>query len=309
MPFKGDPQDLPDWTPPPIRERWTVGTTAIKLTLKRMRTARRIRPDRRFGLPYEDVTLRTDDGVGLTGWFIPAPDSTRGLFAVIHHHYGGQKATVLPWLQLLHRRGIPALAIDGRGHGTSDPTPAGQGSFVRRAADMRAACDHVKARGATRILAIGQSMGAGTTAIAVAGRSDLAGVVLDSGPAPEMGTAAWGLAGNLMETQREKDRWARVLLAARILPGTEPIRYPLSIWRALVRLRRVPLLWVHGGRDRVIARRWAGAWYRPLAPASGMWSSVEVPDAEHVRSLQTDGPTVETAFDDLLARTRDREGA
>jgi alpha-beta hydrolase superfamily lysophospholipase len=300
---------LSDWAPLVIRARWAVGTKAIKLTLKRMRTPRRIRPDRRFGLPYEEVTLRTEDGLGLAGWFIPAPDDPErpgppGVFAVVHHHYGGQKATVLPWLQLLHSRGIPALAIDGRGHGDSDLVPPGQGSFVRRAADMKAACAEVRRRGATRILALGQSMGAATTAIAVAGRADLAGVILDSGPAPDMGTAAWGLAGNLMETQREKDRLARFLLATRILPGTEPVGYPIAVWRALVRLRRVPLLWVHGGRDRVVERRWAATWYRVLRPRSGAWSCVEVPQAQHVRSLQTDGPPVEAAVDGFLDRVR-----
>jgi pimeloyl-ACP methyl ester carboxylesterase len=300
VPFRGDPGDLPAWAPAPLRDRWAIGTKAIKLTLKRMRTARRIKPDGRLGIPYEDVTLTTDDGVDLAGWLIPGERTD--LFAVIHHHYGGQKATVLPWLAFLHRRGIPTLAIDGRGHGDSSATPPGRGSFVKRAADMRAACDEARRRGATQILAIGQSMGAATTAIAVAGRSDLAGIILDSGPAPEMGTAAWGLAGNLMETQREKDLMSRGLLAIRIIPGTEPVLYPLAIWRALISLRDTPLLWVHGGKDRVIERRWAGAWFHPLKPRNGAWSSVEVPKADHVRSLQTDGPSVEAAVDALLER-------
>jgi len=300
VPFRGDPKDLPDWTPAPLRARWSVGTTAIALTLKRMRTARRIRPDRVFKLPYEDVRLTTDDGVSLSGWYIPGERTD--LTAVVHHHYGGQKATVLPWLKLLHDKGIPALAIDGRGHGTSDRSPPGRGSFIKRAADVRAACDEVRRRGTARILALGQSMGAATTAIGVAGRSDLAGVILDSGPAPEMGTAAWGLAGNLMETQREKDAGARRLLALRILPGTEPGRYPFAIWRALLKLRGTPLLWVHGGKDRVIERRWASAWFRPLAPRGGGWTQVEVPGADHVRSLQTDRASVEASVDGLLER-------
>jgi len=301
VPFRGDPQDLGGWAPEPLRARWAVGTKAVKLTLKRMRTARRIRPDRRFGLPYEDASMTTSDGVELAGWFVPA-EGAGGLTAVVHHHYGGQKATVLPWLKVLHARGIPALAIDGRGHGNSDPSPTGRGSFIKRGADMKAACDEVERRGATRILALGQSMGAATTAIGVAGRENLAGIVLDSGPAPEMGTAAWGLAGNLMETQRNKDAAARVLLAARILPGTEPFRYPVAILGALSRLRKTPLLWVHGGKDRVIERRWAGAWFRGLDPGRGRWTCVEVPSADHVRSLQTDGATVEAALDELLAR-------
>lgn len=300
MSFRGEPQDLPTWVPPALGDRWAVGTKAIKLTLKRMQTPRRIKPNRRFGLDYEDVRLTTSDGVSLAAWFIPAERDD--IACVVHHHYGGQKATVLPWLQVLHARGIPALAIDGRGHGDSDRSPDGRGSFIKRAADIHAACDHLRARGFSRLLALGQSMGAATTAIGVSGRDDVVGLVLDSGPAPDMGTAAWGLAGNLLETQRNDSFGARFMLSARILPGTEPERYPAAIWTALARLRKTPLLWMHGGKDRVIRREWSGAWFRALDAGDGMWTSLLVPAADHVRCLQTDGAAVEAALDTFLER-------
>lgn len=300
MPSRGEPKDLPEWVPTPIAERWAVGTKAYKLTLKRMRTARRIKPNRRFGLAYEDVPLTTSDGVSLASWFIPGERTD--VACVVHHHYGGQKATVLPWLQVLHARGIPALAIDGRGHGDSERSPRGRGSFIKRAADIEAACDHLRGRGFPRLLALGQSMGAATTAIGIADRDDIAGVILDSGPAPDMGTAAWGLAGNLMETQRNDSTGARLMLSARILPGTEPARYPAAIWTALAKLRDRPVLWMHGGKDRVIRRDWAALWFKALAPGDGGWTQLLVPAADHVRCLQTDGPSVEAALDALLER-------
>jgi pimeloyl-ACP methyl ester carboxylesterase len=298
MPFRGPPKPAPTWFPPPLARRWNEGGDAITKTLKRMRTARRIDPSRRLRLPFEPVELRTDDGVRLAAWFVnptaPRPD---GLMAVVHHHYGGQKATVLPWLSLLHELAVPAIAIDGRGHAESDPSPPGRGSFGKRAADARAACEFVVGRGARRLLGVGQSQGAASLAIGLAGREDLAGVVLDCGPAPEMGTAAWGLAGNVLGDAAD-DRLARALLAARILPGTEPVAYPPLLWSALFRLRSVPLLWLHGDRDEVIRRSWSAAWFHTLRGPS--WQALRVPGADHVRTLQEGGTAVASAVSDFV---------
>jgi alpha-beta hydrolase superfamily lysophospholipase len=273
--------------------------------LKRSRTARRITPGRRLKLPYEDVTLTTADGVRLASWFVPgspaAPDRG-GLMAVIHHHYGGQKATVLPWIDLFHRLGVPCLAFDARGHADSGPSPEGRGSFVKRADDARAAYDELRRRGATQILAFGQSQGAASLLIAVSGNRDLAGVIVDCGPAPEMGTAAWGLAGNMLGAVGSRNRLTRTLLAMRILPGTEPVRYLGALWTSLARLRATPLLWISAGRDAVIRPAWSSVWYRTLKSRSGIWSAVQIPEADHVRTLQVDRARVEGAVRDFVDR-------
>ncbi len=249
-----------------------------------------------MNLTCEEIRLETEDGVGLSGWYIPEPGDSVGaprICAVLHHHYGGQRATVLPWIELFHRLGIASLSFDARGHGASDASPRGHGSFVRRAADVRAACREAKRRGAEGILGFGQSQGAAALVMAISGRNDLVGCILDSGPAPDMGTAAWGLAGNMLGAAGRGRPWTRALLSTRIVPGTQPVQYLGALWRALYGLRSVPLLWLHGGRDRVIRPQWAALWYRGLRPAADLWKCIEVPTAEHVRCLQTGGESVE----------------
>ena len=285
----------------PVGRSWLAGNEAIRRTLKRMRTARRIDPGRVWGLPFEDVELHTRDGVRLAAWFVPARPRDDGLMALVHHHYGGQKATTLPWLELLHRLGIPALVFDARGHAASDLSPPGRGSFVKRADDVRAAWAWLRARGARRILGVGQSQGAATLMIGAGFRRDLAGLIVDSGPTPDMFTAAWGLAGNLLGSVGRREPWTRAILAARILPGTEPLLYLPALWSRLAVLRRRPLLWIHGDRDVVIARSWSRGWFVPMRPRSDRWQSLRVPDADHVRCLQVGGEAVEAAVRDFIA--------
>ncbi len=304
MPFLGSPTPARAWMVGPVGRSWESGSDAIAKTLKRMRTARRLNPGRRLKMPFEELELRTQDGVRLQAWFVPgaqeAPDRS-GLMAVIHHHYGGQRATVLPWIHLMHRLGIPSLAFDARGHGASEAAPPGRGSFVVRALDVEAACAELRARGARRLLGLGQSQGAAALVMGVAGRADLAGCILDSGPAPDMMTAAWGLSGNMLGSLSRREPWTRAMLSARIVPGTQPVRYVGALWRNLARLRSSPLLWLHGGRDEVIARRWSALWFRTLRDRSGTWRHVHIPEADHVRCLQEGGERVESAVRDFVS--------
>ena len=296
MPFVGEPSTAPSWLVEPIAAAWNQGSAAIARTLKHAKTARGIDPERHLDLRCEELRLYTSDGVGLSAWYVPAAPTRSAqapLCAVLHHHYGGQKATLLPWIDLFHRLGLATLSFDARGHGASDPAPVGRGSFVSRAADVTAACDEARRRGAVGVLGFGQSQGAAALAMAVAGRDDLVGCIFDSGPAPDMGTAAWGLAGNMLGRAGRGRPWTRALLSARIVPGTQPVRYLCALWMALSSLRTVPLLWIHGGRDQVIRRSWALSWFWALRPRGERWQSLEVAGAEHVRCLQVGGESLE----------------
>lgn len=306
MPFKGEPMRAPEILPERLKVAWNHGADGMTRMLRRTNTARRLDPGRRLAMEWEPLDLFTKDGVRLDSWWVhadPAAARDDGLVAVMHHHYGGQKATLLPWIHLLHRMGIPSLSFDARGHADSDPSPAGRGSFPKRRDDVYAAIAEAQRRGARRILGFGQSQGAATLAMALGHRRppELAGVILDSGPAPDMGTAAWGLAGNILG-KHKKDHLARSMLSLRILPGTEPQLYPFVLWSALARLTRVPVLWIHGNKDTVIRKEWSRAWYRALSPLSqGRWSHLEVSGADHVRTLQTAPAAVEDAVGNFIA--------
>ncbi len=289
----------------PIGRSWNSGSSAIEQRLKNTSAARRIDPGRRLKLPFETLDLQTSDGVRLSAWFVPGSEDkprSDGLTAVLHHHYGGEKATLLGWIALFHRLGIPSISFDARGHAGSDPSPEGRGSFVKRSEDVRAACDEALRRGARRILAFGQSQGAAALVISAASCSELAGCIVESGPAPDMSTAAWGLSGNMLGRVGSRSLLTRILLAARIIPGTEPASYLIRLWGSLASLRGTPLLWIHGGQDSVIRRGWASLWFRALEPPSLLWRSVFVPEADHVRCLQEGGAQVEREVADFIDR-------
>ena len=305
MPFVGDPKHPPAWLPAPLGRPWDDGTAAIERTIKRMRIARpRLTPGGRLGMAFDDLRIPTEDGLQLAAWWVPpAADASPlpGLAVVLHHHYGGQRATVLPWLALFHELGLPSLAIDGRGHAASDLSPPGGGSFVQRAADVRAAVAELRRRGVRRILAFGQSQGAASLVMAAPSLPDVVGVIVDSGPAPDMVSAAWGLAGNMLQTARRSGRLNRLVLAGRILPSTEPLHYQYTLWRSLAALRGRPLLWLHGDQDDVIPRDHAALWYEALRRGAPAWRRYEVAGAEHVRTLQVDPSGVRAAVEVLLA--------
>lgn len=65
---------------------------------------------------FEEVTLLTDDGIQLEGWY-QSPQN--GTAVIVLHGSGGSRESVLPYIQLLTRNGYGVLAVDQRGHGES----------------------------------------------------------------------------------------------------------------------------------------------------------------------------------------------
>jgi len=74
-------------------------------------------------LHHQDVTLPTENGKSLFGWFIPAiwsGSKGQSPCVVLLHGWGGNAETLLPLAQLLHEAGFALLFIDARCHGKSD---------------------------------------------------------------------------------------------------------------------------------------------------------------------------------------------
>ena len=262
------------------------------------------------GLSFEQVTLYTRDGFRLAAWWVPSLDepAVRGLFAVLHHFHGGGKAAMLPWIKLLHTLGVAAVAIDGRGHGASAPLIPGQkDALVGRAEDVRAACLEARRRGASRLLLVGQSQGGGLPVLAVAAeRADVAGVVVDSGPAWSLLAATVGLATFALAPLRpQRFALARVLLVPRLLRRAAPVRDSITLWTALLRLRSRPLLWIHGERDGIIPRLAAQRWFDLLRREPGPWRAISVPHGRHATCVQLGGSAVRNAVAIFVAQLVD----
>jgi len=131
-------------------------------------------PEAAAAAGFTEVTVATEDGERLDGWWRPPP-SGGGVVLYLHGTPG-----TLPdygWrLAQLQKSGLSILGIDWRGYGGS----TGQPTELGLRADARAAFDFVRAaaRG-SRIAVFGESLGTGP-AIALARERPVAGVLLNA---------------------------------------------------------------------------------------------------------------------------------
>lgn len=131
----------------------------------------------KIGLPYEDIHLKTSDGISLHGWYIPAPQP-RGTVLFLHGN-AGNISHRLDSVQMFHRLGYSTLIFSYRGYGKSDGTPSEQGTYR----DAEAAWRYLTEQGRIApcgIVLFGESLG-GAVAAWLAARQKPAALVIASG--------------------------------------------------------------------------------------------------------------------------------
>lgn len=130
------------------------------------------------GLQYWEVTIPTENGKSLFGWFVSSNRQGRRPAIVAIHGWGGNVETLLPLAQPLHEDGFALLLIDARCHGQSDEDSFA--SMPRFAEDLGHAIDWLKRRDdidPQAIAVIGHSVGAAASLLAASRRKDIAAVV------------------------------------------------------------------------------------------------------------------------------------
>lgn len=203
-----------------------------------------------IGLDFDAVRFTTDDGVTLTGWFVPSARETRTAVIVLHGFSGHrlpELAAFVPWLHERHH----VLQFDFRGHGESDPGITTLGTHERR--DVAAAVRFLAGRGLGPIGLFGVSMGA-ATAIVAAPDLPVAAVVADASyaelhhpianrmrevgyPLPELGARAIVAGASLRTRSRLADPLRAVArIAPRPLLLIAPRDDQLISWRQSLRL-------------------------------------------------------------------------
>ena len=116
---------------------------------------------REIGLPYENIELRTDDGVRLHGWYIPAA-SARGTVLFFHGN-AGNISHRLSSIRIFHNLKLSVFIFDYRGYGQSEGQPSEQGTQRDALAAWRFLTEE---RGVApgRIIFFGRSLGAAVAA-------------------------------------------------------------------------------------------------------------------------------------------------
>jgi fermentation-respiration switch protein FrsA (DUF1100 family) len=127
------------------------------------------------GLKYEDLSLRTSDGVRIHGWYVPRADALATI--LFCHGNAGNVSHRLDKLKILSTLGFNVVMFDYRGYGRSEGKPDETGLYL----DAQAAWDDLVSRGEDpkRIVLAGESLG-GAVAIELATQVEPLAVVVES---------------------------------------------------------------------------------------------------------------------------------
>lgn len=137
------------------------------------------------GLQYEDIRLKTSDGIDLHGWYVPAPQP-RGTVLFLHGNAGNISHRI-DSVAMFHRLGYSTLIFDYRGYGSSSGKPTEQGTYHDAEAAWRYLTEQQQIP-SCRIVLFGESLG-GAVAAWLAAREKPAALVIASGftSVPDLG--------------------------------------------------------------------------------------------------------------------------
>ena len=229
-----------------------------------------------IGLAYEDVEVRTTDGVRLLGWYVP---SSNGAAVVLRAGAGSDRTDVLDHAAVLARGGYGVLLLEARGHGGSGGNANRWGWYGDR--DISAGVTFLQSRHDVvddRIGVVGISMG-GEEAIGAAGSDERIRAVVAEGTTGR-GIATEGAPSN------KATGWIGRTMAwigeqATALMTSAPI--PTKLRDAAEASAPRPMLIIIAGD--VAEERDAGAHFQAAAPNSvDLWI---VPDTGHTNGIKT----------------------
>jgi uncharacterized protein len=229
------------------------------------------------GMRYTDVSMVTDDGARLSGWYVPG---VNGAAVVLRHGAGSTRTDTLPQAAVLARHGYGLLLVDARGHGRSTGRGMDLGWYGDR--DIAAAVTFLTRQPGVdpgRVGVLGLSMG-GEEAIGAAGvDARIRAVVAE---------------GATARTAADKSRWLPHGPDGILQRGIDRLTYPLTdlltpaasprTLHDAVAASRIPFLLITAGTkpDEAIA---AADLYATAPDRVRTWN---VPAAGHTHALAAD---------------------
>lgn len=133
------------------------------------------KPDE-LGMDFEDVVFKSDDGLLLSGWYIPAENSR--LTVLFCHGNGGNMTHRLDSINIFYKLGLNCFIFDYRGYGSSEGTPGEEGTYL----DVKAAYEWLtkeKKISPDDIIIFGRSLG-GSIAAQLAARVEARALIIES---------------------------------------------------------------------------------------------------------------------------------
>ena len=230
-----------------------------------------------LGLPYEWVSLETEDGERLSAWWVPA-NSPRGVLLFCHGN-AGNISDRLDSIRIFNRLGLSLLIFDYRGYGKSSGSPSERGTYR----DAEAAWNYlirVRQTDPRKIVVFGRSLG-GSIAAWVSRANQPRALILESAFI------------SLKEAARDR---LPGLFAKLLVPDQyNTLRYLTNL--------SCPVLILHSRKDEIIPFRHGEALY---AAASEPKEFVEI-HGSHNRGFLDSQPFYEAALDSFLSKVLGEE--
>jgi dipeptidyl aminopeptidase/acylaminoacyl peptidase len=254
-------------------------------------------PLSQLGLPYEDVTFPTTDGLSLRGWFVPAdrPEAPAIIYAPATRNDQRSGLSLVP---AFHQAGYHVLLFSYRGHALSDGRRLQFTYGDAESRDVDAAIRFVQdTLGVRQVGVIGHSVGA-ASAILSAARNPVVGAVVAVAP--------FNCVAEIWQTSSPS--WVPDVVLNWTLWVAEKTRgfqreevCPLNV---VDQIAPRPLLLIHGTSDQRITEEQVRRLYAAAAEPKSLWL---VQGATHggIRSPVLDelAPDVIAFFDGALQQS------
>jgi len=230
-------------------------------------------------LAPQSVRFKTRDGVTLAGRFFPGSSRTT---IILSHGYGDDQDQMLLWADFLHAAGFSVFTYDMRERGDSGGAAVTLGA--REQFDLISVVDYLVTRpdvDASKIGALGVSLGGSVTILAAAQDPRIGAVVDDSG---------FSDAANVVSTSFQK------FLHIPAFPFA-PVTIRFAQWRMGANMNDVrpvaligkisprPILMIHGLDDTAVPPDNSRRNFAAAGEPKEIWW---VPGAEHVRAIDVD---------------------
>ena len=208
-----------------------------------------------LGLKYSEVSLATQDGLQLQGWY--APSANRAAVILVHA-FNGNRTSTLHHAELLARYGYGVLLFDTRSQGESGGGLYAMGRDAYQ--DVLAAPDYLQTRpdvDPERIGVVGFSAGAKIALYAAAESNRIAAVVAEGCGYPTLDD--WFYGTDPAYRIWTPSRWVTFTL----LKAATGIWNPTPMREAVARIFPTPILPIAAGRDRLYNQHYFDAAMEP----------------------------------------------
>ena len=203
---------------------------------------------REAGLPQEDITITTADGIALRCWLIKSNSQARGIILYIHG-VGDNRISGIVRAKLFHEHGFHVLLPDMRRHGVSGGEYCTYGYHEKY--DVIRMIDYLQQHRSLvegKLMVFGLSMGA-ATAMQTAVLDDRIHLVISEGCFTDLRTIA-------LDYQQRYIRFRSKLIGNFVMRRSERLaKFEADQVSPLDAVRRinVPVLFTHGRNDPLIS--------------------------------------------------------